>query len=423
VAAVAAYAWIHWNAAQTPTLAGLSLVLLTAVSAVVGAHLIAAYRARIFEHTWQQQQLVALTGDLLAQVEPQDVMNRVVEHARRLLLADLTVLAEHDDKRRLRRVSAISPAHDERLGRWLNLEVPDDVLLLAPTLVQDFLRIPEDDPDGPLAGMLLERGVRQTLFVAMRSGGTRLGNLAIARRTEVPFSSGEQLLARGLADQAALALRNARLVADLREASQLKSQFVSTVSHELRTPLNVILGFSEMGRDPTVEEAERLDCFRHIEMAGRDLLSLIESTLDIGRIEAGVDAVRCEPVALPEHRADLAASGARLPRRAGVELGHGHRHPPRGSRNDLRAVSPGGRLRHPPLRRDRPRALHRPALRRAARRHGRGREHGRRGLRFHGAAAARPGRSASGQRGVAAPQPSAPGHFRVDFPCDTPSEP
>jgi signal transduction histidine kinase len=320
VAAVAAYAWIHWHAAHTPHLAGFSLVVLAAVSALVGAHLLAAYRARIFEHTWQQQQLVALTANLLAQAEPQDVMSSVVEHARRLMVADLAILAEHDPKRCLRRVSAISPPNDDRLGRWLGLEVPDDVALLAPTLTADFLRIPEDDPGGPLAAMLQGRGVHHTLFVAMRSGGARLGNLAIARRTAVPFSPGEEMLARGVADQAALALRNARLVADLREASQLKSQFVSTVSHELRTPLNVILGFSEMGRDPAVEEAERLHCFTHIEMAGRDLLSLIESTLDIGRIEAGLDAVRPEPVALPELWSELAASASRLPRQEGVDL-------------------------------------------------------------------------------------------------------
>jgi signal transduction histidine kinase len=36
----------------------------------------------------------------------------------------------------------------------------------------------------------------------------------------------------------------------LAEASQHKSQFIANMSHELRTPLNVIIGVTEMLRDP-----------------------------------------------------------------------------------------------------------------------------------------------------------------------------
>jgi signal transduction histidine kinase len=74
-------------------------------------------------------------------------------------------------------------------------------------------------------------------------------------------------------------------------AERAKSASLLTISHELRTPLNAIIGYSEMLQ----EEAEELgDAGRHfipdlkkVQGAGRHLLGLIDSVLEIARIEAG----------------------------------------------------------------------------------------------------------------------------------------
>jgi signal transduction histidine kinase len=83
--------------------------------------------------------------------------------------------------------------------------------------------------------------------------------------------------------------------------------------------LNVMLGYTEMLRDETDEEA-RWGLLARMEASGRDLLELIESTLDLGRIEAGRDAVSFEPTSLRALLLAVGGSCARFPRRSGVVL-------------------------------------------------------------------------------------------------------
>ena len=81
------------------------------------------------------------------------------------------------------------------------------------------------------------------------------------------------------------ALQQARQAAE--QANQAKSRYVSAISHELRTPLNSILGYAQlMGEDPGLPPHRR-QAVNVIRRGGEHLLSLIEGTLDIARIEAG----------------------------------------------------------------------------------------------------------------------------------------
>src|SRR5262245_55683453 len=97
-------------------------------------------------------------------------------------------------------------------------------------------------------------------------------------------------------DESAIALENARLFEEIarksREleiASQHKSQFVANMSHELRTPLAAILGFPELiqGGFYQAQAPKPLDAFTGIGPNGNDLLGLINTVLDIAKIESG----------------------------------------------------------------------------------------------------------------------------------------
>ena len=100
------------------------------------------------------------------------------------------------------------------------------------------------------------------------------------------------------------ALQQAKQVADA--ANQAKSRYISAISHELRTPLNSILGYAQLlDDDPAIPEARR-QAVRVIKRGGDHLLSLIEGTLDMARIEGGKLTLEPAPLRLRESLQQIA---------------------------------------------------------------------------------------------------------------------
>ncbi len=93
------------------------------------------------------------------------------------------------------------------------------------------------------------------------------------------------------------ALQKAKQSAEL--ANQAKSRYISAISHELRTPLNSILGYAQiLDGDPTIPP-QRQQAIRVIRRSGDHLLSLIEGTMDIARIEGGKLTLEVRPIDFP----------------------------------------------------------------------------------------------------------------------------
>ncbi|MEO1591118.1 MAG: response regulator, partial [Cyanobacteria bacterium J06632_22] len=73
------------------------------------------------------------------------------------------------------------------------------------------------------------------------------------------------------------------------DANRSKSEFLANMSHELRTPLNAIIGYSEMLEEDAEDggQDDYIPDLRKIQGSGKHLLGLINSVLDLSKIEAG----------------------------------------------------------------------------------------------------------------------------------------
>ncbi len=144
------------------------------------------------------------------------------------------------------------------------------------------LRLPTGEPGLPADGY---RGFEMELIGGDADGGDVF---AIARDTaELDRLRGELLAARDNVASSEIA----------------KSRFLAAVSHELRTPLNTIIGFSDMMLQEIggpIGAARRREYVGLIRESGHHLLSVVNSILDVSKIEAGAYHVHPEPFMLAE---------------------------------------------------------------------------------------------------------------------------
>jgi signal transduction histidine kinase len=124
---------------------------------------------------------------------------------------------------------------------------------------------------------------------------------ASARQSDEDFvpiklHAGDQLgqLVKAFNDLRARHMESTRLLQTARDdavaANAAKSAFLAMMSHELRTPLNAVIGYSEMLKEELADEgvtSTTMSDLEKIKSAGKHLLELINSVLDLSKIEAG----------------------------------------------------------------------------------------------------------------------------------------
>ncbi len=109
---------------------------------------------------------------------------------------------------------------------------------------------------------------------------------------------------------------------ELAEAARLKSEFVANVSHELRTPLNSIIGFSDIllkNKEGNLSDRQLANMGK-IRRNGAGLLSLINSILDLSKMEAGKMEADEEPTNVRHVVEECAEAVRPLAEKGGLEL-------------------------------------------------------------------------------------------------------
>ncbi|MEZ4413288.1 MAG: ATP-binding protein [Gemmatimonadales bacterium] len=318
--------WVGIYLVWQQNLLGLLLVLLTTVLAWAGfiqARAVAERQARSLRDALsaaaarnrELERLRRLAASLLAGRRLEDILTEVTQAAADLLESEAALVALVVEEGRFLKISAGSGPLAPVIGQLL----PMDQSLSGWVVVNDQSLISENmdadprsfRPDGTPASL------RSAALVPLRSAGLVIGTISVHNRRDGRQYDDDALqLLQTLGDQVVVAIDRTNVLEESRRnehaldrknrelvrATQLKSQFLANMSHELRTPLNAINGFSDLLLTEAVGpvNAEQREFLEAVLRNGRHLLEMINSVLDLSKIEAGAMTLQLGPTDLRE---------------------------------------------------------------------------------------------------------------------------
>jgi len=299
---------------------------------------IAIQNVGLFNETREALEQQKASGEVLSAIsssiaDTTPVFERILASCERLFEGRVGVITQVGDDGRVHLAAYQGPGR-EGLARLYPMPL-DGTTATGRAVIErrviHFADIERDSDVPPIAragwtGM----GMRAAIVAPMLWEGRGIGSVHVVRDFAGAFTEKEIALLRTFADQAAIAIQNARLFREIRDksrqlevANKHKSEFLANMSHELRTPLNAIIGFSEVLLERMFGEIndKQDEYLRDIHASGRHLLQLINDILDLSKVEAGRMELEASRFRVPESIDNAMTLIRERAQRHGIALG------------------------------------------------------------------------------------------------------
>ena len=244
-------------------------------------------------------------------------------------LADICVIHLLDEGGTLSQVVATSP-DPEIDRRWRELSVPppldrdsDHPVTVAfrtrkPAFIDTIgeMEIEHLGHSPAHSDFLRSLSLLQWLCVPLVTHDEALGVMSFAvLREERRWSQADLALAEDIARRAALAVENARLYRQARDAVRTRDEFLSTVSHDLRNPLASVKGLAQLlhrraQRFATPETLAFMESLTRIDAAATRMTTLLDELVEVSGLRIG------QPLELARQPVDLVALAREVARAA-----------------------------------------------------------------------------------------------------------
>lgn len=273
--------------------------------------LVVAQLRRLLSTRRQIQWLTALqhlTGIIASQQTLSDLYRGMFEQISQILPLDRFYISLYDADLRTVQHALIAEASAEGEYRYLPSEPAVSIAgtiwervvgTCEPILVNLMPRNQRGEPRMMRSATPRPTARRDTvslMYAPMMVGPRVIGIMAAHSFSPMSYDEDTLDVLSSIANQAALAIDNARLlerltlqITETEKANRLKSQFVANISHEVRTPLNSILGFTRIVKrqGAQVLPPQQVQNLEYVLQSAQHLQRLIDELLDLSRLEAG----------------------------------------------------------------------------------------------------------------------------------------